>query len=40
MAPLLRALRRAELHFIGPLQSNKASDAVELFDAIHSLDRP
>ncbi|GJD96461.1 YggS family pyridoxal phosphate-dependent enzyme [Methylobacterium iners] len=30
----------AEVHLIGPLQSNKARDAVELFDAIHSLDRP
>lgn len=29
-----------ELHLIGPLQSNKAREAVELFDAIHSLDRP
>jgi len=29
-----------ELHLIGPLQSNKAKDAVELFDAIHSVDRP
>lgn len=29
-----------ELHLIGPLQSNKARDAVALFDAIHSLDRP
>lgn len=28
------------LHLIGPLQSNKARDAVALFDAIHSLDRP
>lgn len=28
-----------ELHLIGPLQSNKAADAVALFDAIHSLDR-
>ena len=28
-----------ELHLIGPLQSNKAKDAVALFDAIHSLDR-
>ncbi|MGX5736990.1 YggS family pyridoxal phosphate-dependent enzyme [Bosea thiooxidans] len=28
-----------ELHMIGPLQSNKAREAVELFDAIHSLDR-
>ena len=29
-----------ELHLIGPLQSNKARDAVALFDAIHSIDRP
>jgi pyridoxal phosphate enzyme (YggS family) len=29
----------AELHLIGPLQSNKAREAVALFDAIHSLDR-
>jgi len=29
-----------ELHMIGPLQSNKAREAVELFDAIHSVDRP
>src|SRR5687768_16683036 len=29
-----------ELHMIGPLQSNKAREAVELFDAIHTLDRP
>jgi pyridoxal phosphate enzyme (YggS family) len=28
-----------ELHLVGPLQSNKARDAVALFDAIHSLDR-
>ncbi len=28
------------LHLIGSLQSNKAADAVELFDAIHSIDRP
>jgi PLP dependent protein len=27
------------LHLIGPLQSNKAKEAVALFDAIHSLDR-
>ena len=27
-------------HLIGPLQSNKARDAVALFDAIHSVDRP
>jgi hypothetical protein len=28
-----------ELHMIGPLQSNKAREAVELFDVIQSLDR-
>lgn len=28
-----------KLHMIGRLQSNKAAEAVELFDAIHSLDR-
>jgi pyridoxal phosphate enzyme (YggS family) len=27
------------LHLIGQLQSNKADDAVELFDAVHSVDR-
>jgi pyridoxal phosphate enzyme (YggS family) len=29
-----------QLHLIGPLQSNKVREAVSLFDAIHSLDRP
>jgi pyridoxal phosphate enzyme (YggS family) len=29
-----------ELHMIGPLQSNKTKEAVALFDAIHSVDRP
>lgn len=29
-----------ELHLVGRLQSNKAEDAVRLFDCIHSLDRP
>lgn len=28
------------LHMIGPLQTNKAKPAVDLFDAIHTLDRP
>ena len=28
-----------ELHLVGPLQSNKAKEAVELFDCIHSVDR-
>ena len=38
------ALREAhgpiELHLVGQLQSNKADEAVRLFDCIHSLDRP
>jgi pyridoxal phosphate enzyme (YggS family) len=39
--PALREVRPAlELHLIGSLQSNKAEDAVALFDAIHSVDRP
>ena len=29
-----------ELHLIGPLQTNKARQAIGLFDAIHSVDRP
>ena len=29
-----------KLHLLGPLQSNKARAALELFDCIHSLDRP
>lgn len=29
-----------DLHLIGPLQTNKARQAMELFDAIHSVDRP
>lgn len=29
-----------ELHLIGQLQSNKAAEAVALFDCIHSVDRP
>ena len=29
-----------ELHLVGSLQSNKARDAVALFDAIHAVDRP
>lgn len=29
----------AKVHMIGPLQTNKAKQAVELFDAIHTLDR-
>ena len=38
--PGLRArYPQTRLHLIGPLQSNKAHEAIELFDAIHSLDR-
>ncbi len=29
-----------KLHLIGPLQTNKANDAVELFDVIETIDRP
>ena len=29
-----------ELHLVGPLQSNKAKEAVALFDVIHAVDRP
>ena len=29
----------AKVHLIGPLQSNKVKQAIELFDAIHTLDR-
>lgn len=29
-----------DLHLIGPLQTNKARQAMGLFDAIHSVDRP
>ena len=37
----LRAPHRAvRLHLVGQLQSNKAEDAVALFDVIHSVDRP
>jgi pyridoxal phosphate enzyme (YggS family) len=35
-----REMAELKLRLIGPLQSNKAKDAVELFDAIDVLDRP
>lgn len=39
--PALKDIARdIELHLVGQLQSNKAEDAVALFDVIHSLDRP
>ncbi|MBO4222862.1 MULTISPECIES: YggS family pyridoxal phosphate-dependent enzyme [Bradyrhizobium] len=37
---LMQAHPDIVLHLIGPLQSNKAKEAVALFDAIHSVDRP
>jgi pyridoxal phosphate enzyme (YggS family) len=37
--PLMSAHPGIALHLIGPLQSNKAKEAVALFDAIHSVDR-
>ena len=36
---LISAYPDLKLHLIGPLQSNKAKEAVALFDAIHSVDR-
>jgi pyridoxal phosphate enzyme (YggS family) len=38
--PLLAKHPGIELHLIGPLQSNKGKEAVALFNAIHSVDRP
>jgi PLP dependent protein len=37
--PLLARHQGLELHLVGALQSNKAKEAVQLFDAIHSVDR-
>jgi hypothetical protein len=37
--PALREGAEIALHLVGQLQSNKADEAVALFDAIHSLDR-
>jgi PLP dependent protein len=37
--PLLSRHPGLELHLVGALQSNKAKEAVQLFDAIHSVDR-
>jgi len=38
--PLRAAFPDVALHLVGQLQSNKADEAVALFDCIHSLDRP
>jgi PLP dependent protein len=37
--PLVARYSGIELHLVGPLQSNKAKDAIAQFDAIHSVDR-
>jgi pyridoxal phosphate enzyme (YggS family) len=37
---LLERYPDIRLHLVGQLQSNKAEDAVRLFDCMHSLDRP
>ena len=37
---LRAAFTGIELHLIGPLQSNKAAEAVALFDCVHTIDRP
>ena len=37
--PLAAAYEDVEIHLVGPLQTNKARAAVELFDAIHTVDR-
>ena len=38
--PLRERHSDLRLHLVGQLQSNKAAEAVALFDAIHSVDRP
>lgn len=38
--PLKAAFADLELHLVGPLQTNKVGDAVALFDAIETVDRP
>ncbi len=37
---LLERFPDTQLHLVGQLQSNKAADAVRMFDQIHALDRP
>lgn len=36
----VETFRDVELHLLGPLQTNKARQALDLFQAIHSVDRP
>ena len=37
---LRKSYKEIELHLIGPLQTNKVRDAVQLFDVIETVDRP
>jgi hypothetical protein len=37
---LRQEFENIELHLIGPLQSNKAKEAIATFDVIHTVDRP
>jgi pyridoxal phosphate enzyme (YggS family) len=38
--PLTARYPDLKLHLVGPLQTNKAADAIALFDAVHTVDRP
>lgn len=38
--PLQARFDGISLHLVGPLQTNKARQAMDMFDAIHSVDRP
>lgn len=38
--PLRQKFSDLELHLIGPLQTNKLNEALELFEVLHTLDRP
>ncbi|GGA97209.1 YggS family pyridoxal phosphate-dependent enzyme [Allosediminivita pacifica] len=38
--PFQQEFEGISLHLVGPLQSNKTRQAMEFFDAIHSVDRP
>ena len=39
MACIKKKYKNIELHFVGPLQSNKVKDAVSIFDCIQTVDR-
>jgi len=38
--PFIEEFGRIDVHLVGPLQTNKVKPALDLFSAIHSLDRP